>query len=483
MAKTRAPVTKELFLTAVACPTQAWYLANSDAAPPTVGERFRMEEGQEVHEFARTDCPEGQFAGTPDKTARLLASATATVLFEAAFEVDGFSARADILRKRKRGIVVTEVKSSLHDDEKVHDEHIDDLAYTVMVLRRAGQNVLKATLLQLSREYRRNGRSPMFAESDHSEAVFERADEFDQQWQVVRDALARNGRPRPRLMFACRDCPYFESECLGSEINHPVFDLPALREKRFAELTEAGYLAIPEIPEDFELTENQHRVRRAVVTGKPEVDKAGLRRCLKGVAWPAFYLDFETMKTALPVWNDIAPHEQVLTQYSIHRCSAPGRVDEHREFLAEPTRDCRLELAESLLRELKGKGSIVVYSSFEKTMLASLATRFPRLAKPLNACIERLFDLERAFKQHFYHPAFRGRTSIKKTLPVLVPTMKYEGLAVADGDSAMTLSARMARGQLAEQEAVKLRAALLEYCGQDTLAMVELHAALQRYCD
>ena len=31
-------------------------------------------------------------------------------------------------------------------------------------------------------------------------------------------------------------------------------------------------------------------------------------------------------------------------------------------------------------------------------------------------------------RKNFYHPAFHGSTSIKKTLPVLVPAITYEGM-------------------------------------------------------
>jgi hypothetical protein len=88
-----------------------------------------------------------------------------------------------------------------------------------------------------------------------------------------------------------------------------------------------------------------------------------------------------------------------------------------------------------------------------------------------------VFDLEKAFSKHFYHPRFGGRTSIKVTLPTLVE-LSYDGLVIGNGDLAVAKYARMARGEIVGDEARSTREALLMYCKQDTLGMVLLHQAL-----
>jgi hypothetical protein len=196
------------------------------------------------------------------------------------------------------------------------------------------------------------------------------------------------------------------------------------------------------------------------------------------VRWPAYYLDFETSKTAIPVWPEVAPHEQVVTQYSIHICDRPGHVIGHQEYLADHTKDCRQELADRLIKDLGQVGSVITYSSFEKTTISGLMERFNGLSGALEKCIDRLFDLEQVFRQAYCHPDFCGRTSIKVTLPVLVSGMTYDGLAISDGDCAMASFAKMACGQCTPSEVVKIRADLLAYCKQDTLAMVRLHERL-----
>ena len=85
---------------------------------------------------------------------------------------------------------------------------------------------------------------------------------------------------------------------------------------------------------------------------------------------------------------------------------------------------------------------------------------------------------ERFFREAYYHPEFRGSTSIKRTLRVLISNMGYESLAIGDGDAAIAAFARMARGECDAVEGERLRKALLDYCAHDTMAMVKLHEAL-----
>ena len=59
-------------------------------------------------------------------------------------------------------------------------------------------------------------------------------------------------------------------------------------------------------------------------------------------------------------------------------------------------------------------------------------------------------------------------------LPALVPEMTYDGMEVANGKDA-GLAWESLEGGIADQgERERLRKALLDYCGQDTLALVRL---------
>ncbi|MGA8340899.1 MAG: DUF2779 domain-containing protein, partial [Candidatus Sulfotelmatobacter sp.] len=141
--------------------------------------------------------------------------------------------------------------------------------------------------------------------------------------------------------------------------------------------------------------------------------------------------------------------------------------------------DPRHDFITSLCGALGESGSIVVYSSFESQRLSDLARWFPEFADRINAIQARLFDLLSVVREHTYHPAYAGSYSIKSVLPALVPEMSYAGMAVADGQSAGLAWESLVRGSLDASERDIIRKALLDYCGQDTLAMVRLLHRLQ----
>lgn len=84
------------------------------------------------------------------------------------------------------------------------------------------------------------------------------------------------------------------------------------------------------------------------------------------------------------------------------------------------------------------------------------------------------FDLLLIVREHTYHPAYAGSYSIKSVLPALVPEMTYSGMRVANGQEAGLAWQSLVLGGLNCDERNRIRKALLDYCGQDTLALVRL---------
>jgi len=473
-------ITKEAFLTAMECTTQGWYLMRDKGGTPTPGEQLRMEEGKEVHRRAQSLHPNGVYAGKVARTRQLILDSAIEVIFEAAFEVDGYAARADWIRRTQGGWIIGEIKSSLHDDDGPKDEHIDDLAYTCMVLRRSGLPVRSCELVLMNREWRLGMDDPsLFIVSDITEMVVERTDEFNQTCEHTGPLLLRNSRPSPHWCFACKDCDYFEDQCVGVGVRDPIFLLPRLRENKFEELTSRGVFTIQGIPTDFKLSDNQAAVAQAVRTREPLIDQELIRSSLDELEWPVGYLDFETVKTAIPLFPGVAPHEQVVTQYSLHIQANSGTELTHVDYLADHTTVCRRELTERLLVDTNDCGSVVTYSPFEKTTIRGLAKLLPVMATDLADLESKLFDLEPVVRKGLVHPDFCGRSSIKVVLPVLAPELSYYDLDIGDGGTAVAAFAKLASGKVTEEGIRAVRGALLDYCKLDTLAMVRVLNALR----
>ena len=137
--------------------------------------------------------------------------------------------------------------------------------------------------------------------------------------------------------------------------------------------------------------------------------------------------------------------------------------------------------AESLLRTAGTEGPIFTYGSFEKTVLNSLAARFPDVAGDLFRLTKRLVDLLPIVRRTYYHPDMLGSWSIKKVLPTVAPHLDYGSLGeVQDGTAAGTAYFRIINPETDANERQRLVRELLEYCKLDTLGMVELVEFLSR---
>ena len=476
------PITKNIFLNSVFCNTLGWRFRNGKIRTEfSQGQLFRMEQGKEIHRRARNLYPDGIFVNelsSPAADARtrdLLDNPDTKVLFEATFLAGNYIAKADILVWGAGSWELIEVKSSVNAKEEL----IDDMAYTTLVAQVAGFSPSMISLMLIDKNYRLGMPDErLFVKIDMTEQVLARVEEFMTVVVHVDFVSSTPEEPEPELTYNCKQCEYF-SECLGEGVQSHIFDIPRIKQDVVERLIALGIISIRDIPDSFSLSDNQRRVVECVRSGTMQIDPS-LRQKLERIRSPVFYLDFETMMTAIPLWPDIAPYEQIPIQYSLHICESSGKIIRHIDYLADPHRDCRRELAKRLIVDLKGEGSIITYSSFEKTTISKLSTTFHDLSDDLQSLIDRIIDLEPCIKC-INHPKFCGRTSIKVVLPVLVPDLSYEGLEIANGDAALVTFAMMVQGKMGADEMERKRAALLEYCTMDTLAMVRLHEVLHGF--
>lgn len=479
-------VRKDIFINALACLTLGWMIRNEEPEvqrAPTLGEKFRMEQGADIGRRAREVFPGGVMVDGPWKSALelttdLLRDKKTNDMFEASFSTGGYSTKADVLRRVPGGWHLVEVKSATNFKDP---DHLADMAYTTMVTSRCGVKVKSVSLMLVSKDYRLGmDDRKLFAEEDYTDEVLEYVGKFEPLWEQI-EAQTRGRKPDPELSFRCRSCPIFE-ECTGADIENHVFDLPRLSEQKFQTMSKVGVTRIGDIPEGFTLTPKQKVVRQCVRSGKPWVGD-NLARELTHVKWPVHYLDFENISTAVPLYPDVAPYEKIPTQYSIHIRAQPGADLRHRDFLADPGMDCRRELAKRLIRDLGREGNIVTYGTHETTLIKGLKASFPDLSSDLERLEGRVVNLNSILARNFYHPEFHGSTSMKVVLPVLVPKLSYDDLEIQDGDDAAATFVYMTWGRIKGEEAEHAKKNLREYCKRDTLALVRVHEQLNGYCN
>ena len=133
------------------------------------------------------------------------------------------------------------------------------------------------------------------------------------------------------------------------------------------------------------------------------------------------------------------------------------------------------DFAESLVNSMGGRGPIIVYSHFERTIIRSLIERFPDLETPLNKLISRLRDLCNITENSYYHREMKGKWSLKAVLPTVAPDLAYASVGeVQDGGQAQDAYIEIIDPVTTNERKQQLTHDLKEYCKLDTLAMVRL---------
>lgn len=268
----------------------------------------------------------------------------------------------------------------------------------------------------------------------------------------------------------------------------------------YFDLLNEGYVSMEDVPHNW-LNRRNNRIQREVaISHEPYVDIGKIRSAIGVIKYPIYHLDFESFPCPLPRFKGERPYMQSLFQFSLHIERAAGQCDkerDHYEFLAKDHNDNRLELVKQLTKHIKQDGgSVLVYNeAFEKTRIKELAAFFPEYKDQLLDINERLFDLlhvvktnsklfsmlgyddERAKVINYYHEDLSGSFSIKKVLPIF-SSLTYKGMEVSNGMEAVYAYASYS--DLNEEERNEKQQALVEYCKQDTWAMVEILEELRK---
>jgi len=227
------------------------------------------------------------------------------------------------------------------------------------------------------------------------------------------------------------------------------------------------------VPAETLSGKNQPRIHAVTVRGQPELlDGAG--KAISELGFPRYYLDFETVAPAVPLWPGTWPYAQIPIQWSLHIEQENGSLD-HREFLDLSGKPPMRALAEELLEAVKDAGPILMYTNFEERVLRTLGKLFPDLKPALTSAIDRLWDLAPVVEEHYYHPAMLGSWSIKAVMPTIPGGLSYKDLEeIQEGTAASNAYLEAIDPATTEERREYLRERLLEYCKVDTDAMVRL---------
>jgi len=414
------------------------------------------------------------------RSAELLS--TSQPIFEAGFAAKGALALADVMLPGKKGGKrvwhMIEVKSST----SVKDYHRDDAAIQSFIARSAGVPLASIALAHIDNKWVYPGNGDyrgLFMECGLTQEACERDDEVKEWIAAAHKIAAKKTEPKIGTGEQCRS-PFecgFIGHCQSKEpqAEYPVCWLPSIRANALKEhIAENPVLDLRDTPDDL-LNELQQRVKKHSLSGKTYFDAAGAAAALKGHKLPAYFLDFETIQFAVPIWKGTRPYQQIPFQFSLHTLDNRGTL-EAWSFLDLSGNDPSRDFAESLISVCGKSGPIFVYNAdFEGARIKELAEQLSKLSHALLAIKERLVDLYPITKSHYYHPSQQGSWSIKAVLPAIAPDLSYEALeGVQDGGMAMEAYLKAIHPSTLPERKAEIEKQLIDYCRLDTFAMVRL---------
>ncbi|BBO75825.1 hypothetical protein DSCW_32420 [Desulfosarcina widdelii] len=480
-------LSKSQYLRGLQCPKALWlHRHRLDLAPPiTEQKQWLFDSGHEVGRLAQAFFEDGLLIDEPyratdraiDATNHAIADGREVIYEATACSPDGAFSRIDILKKD--GPVhrwdLIEVKQST----AVKDYHIDDIALQRYAFAEAGYDVQRSILMHLDRDYvRRGGIDPhqLFLLEDCTDLAVSRMAAVPGLLANLLQVANQSDEPTAPIGRHCRSP--FECDFVGYCWQHvPAYSVfNVFGGDKLDSLLAMNILDVRNLPPALPLTDRQSIDVQAHVSGKMHIDRGAVAGFLNALEYPLYYLDYETIFPAIPLFDRSSPYQQIPFQFSLHTQQRPGSEVAHEEFLHIDGDDPREDFIRALVESCGSRGSVIVYNmAFEARINRELAARFPRHAAALEAINTRMIDLLVPFRSRYlYHPAMQGSASIKKVLPAFVPELRYDDLAIGDGDTASRQYLKCIKNMVTEDEKQTIYADLKRYCAMDTWAEVRL---------
>lgn len=472
-------LSKSKYLAGLQCPKYLWIQFHEPERIPETDAvtQYIFNQGHLVGELAKKlypagiDISEEDFTENITKTKELLQERKP--LFEAGILSGKIYSRIDILNPiNEDEWDIIEVKSSTF----VKDVHIDDVSFQKYCCEMYGLKIRKCYLAPINNKYVKDGEIDphcLLNIHDITDKVIAVSEGIQDRIDIMLDTVKNSDCPEFSIGKYCREpyeCPLVE--CWEFLPEDSIFTLYYGGKKCF-DLFNNGILAVKDIPDIYKLGEKQRIQQACVISGEPFVNKKGIHEFLSSLKYPLYFLDFETVGPAVPLFDGTRPYQDTPFQFSLHVISSEDTAPAHFSFLASGTDDPRL----TFLRELKGllgdTGSIIVYhQGFEEGILKELALAFPEYESWITHVCSRLVDLLLPFSNfHYYHPLQKGSASLKRVLPAITGR-GYKGLEITEGESASIAFQAVTYNDVPEGVRNKVREDLEKYCGRDTEGMI-----------
>lgn len=434
------------------------------------------------------------------------------VFFEPRFQYQDCITKCDILKRNGQGWDLIEVKAVTW----VKEEHMWDLLYQYDILTKCGLRIVNVYIMYLNNNYLLQEKLDLIAlfisngstwqKSPATKKSFSLYDSIQneivehnltQEYHKIKEILTITDIDEVYKFLTNKYCHENQKQfCFHIftyfDPTNTIFQLYRLRKtKKALWFYQEDLLSLQDKRLLPFIVENKLHYRQYQVAnlGEQIIDLSAFDKLqieLENYRYPVYMYDFETMKSAIPKFNNTKPYQQIVFQYSVHvllNQDFDFQTDaniKHYQFLANGLEDPRIEVVKYLVHDLikiHGLGTYVAYNkSFEKGILRNLMFEFKEHFVDLKAISDLTIDLQDFFKEFkVYKSDFAGSLSIKKTLPAFAPDFSYHDLPIRKGDMASEVFRRRVENNISLQNwETNFYQNMLNYCTRDTLAMVIL---------
>lgn len=487
-------ISKSQYVKGLQCPKALWlYRHRKDLAPEITPEKQALfNTGHKTGELAMQYFGEGievtneywDIKGAIETTQKLIKDGL-DIIYEATamHPVDGGYSRIDIL-KRVEGSDewdLIEVKSST----SVKDYHLDDMAFQYHVFYGAGYKIRKCFMMLIDNSYIRNGDinpTQLLRLEEITAHVLSKQDQVDAVAGQLGYILERKAEPNVTIGARCFkpfECDY-KDHCWAHVPEYSVYNV--FQKPKAEEIAKRHGVALEKLPDHVRLGGTKALDVESYLNGTTVIDAASIASFLRGVEYPLYFLDYETLQTAIPLFDGTRPFQQIPFQFSVHVQDSPSAELVHDEYLHKERTDPRRAFAERLIELCGHEGTVLIYNkAFEIARNNELAKDFPDLAADIQAINARVLDLLVPFKKRWlYHPNQNSSASIKAVLPTFTD-LDYKDMKISHGGEAMLQYGNFMKGLIEAADLEELWQNLIAYCKQDTYGMVLLLDVLREY--
>ncbi len=483
-------ITKSKYMLGLQCPKHLWIKERLPEKMPAVNLelQFRFDQGREVAEIAKKIYPEGIDLSSSDfnlninRAQQLIKERQ--VIFEAGVLADKIYSRVDILNPvEDQSWDIIEVKSST----KVKEEHYEDLAFQRYCLTKKGLKVRKTYLMHVNPEFVRAGDIDPYRfmlSEDLTEKLDNITDsEIEERVENMVSLVSIADMPDIDIgphCFTPYECP-LRSYCWQNiPSKDSVFILNRGRSLGF-EFIKRGILELKNIDNREDLNEKQQIQIKSHIDKDIYINKKAISDFLARLKYPVYFLDFETINPAVPVYDNSRPYEDIPFQYVLYLLKDKDSEPKLFKYLSKTKKDPRKDILSNLSNIINREGSVVAYfAAFEKRVISKAVEAYPEYKEWFNSIEESFLDLYEPFRDYYYYnPAQQGSNSLKMVLPAITGK-GYQDLDISNGAVAsISYFNTTLKDSSDAKERDRLYKALEEYCSLDTKGMIDIVEGLK----